>query len=271
MRSNVTLLHCIMFLPACMNENDKPIATTQSFSPQTVRDIHLPAGFQFFKGDDEKFSDWLLSIKLKKDNTVYLFNGERKRNQRAQYAVLDIQIGTKDLVQCADVLMKLRAEYLFANGDHSSIAFTATSGDKISYQQWLKGIRWRLSRNKLVPVQTNIKHNPFSAFMDLVYSYCGTYSLSKQMHAVQDEQSIQPGDAFVQGGFPGHAVLIMAVAKDHSGKKVFMLAQGYMPAQDIHILRNPSDPAGGPWFHADQIETVITPEWTFQRTHLKRW
>ena len=68
------------------------------------------------------------------------------------------------------------------------------------------------------------------------------------MKPVNDSKSIQPGDIFVYGGFPGHAVTVMAVAKNETGKKIFLLSQGYMPAQDIHILKNYNDPDLSPWY-----------------------
>jgi len=45
-----------------------------------------------------------------------------------------------------------------------------------------------------------------------------------------------------------------------------------MPAQDIHIVRNPSDPAGDPWYSIDDIEyELVTPGWTFTKQQLYRW
>ncbi|MDR3713868.1 MAG: DUF4846 domain-containing protein [Puia sp.] len=58
------------------------------------------------------FGEWLRSIPLKKDKTVYLYDGSRKQNQSAQFAVLDISVGKEDLQQCADAVMRLRAGYL---------------------------------------------------------------------------------------------------------------------------------------------------------------
>ena len=39
---------------------------------------------------------------FKKDKTVYLFDGSQKINQQAQFAVLNISVGKKNLQQCAD-------------------------------------------------------------------------------------------------------------------------------------------------------------------------
>src|SRR5262245_27267404 len=52
--------------------------------------IKTPAGFTRITASDDSFNGWLRTILLKKDKTVYLYNGERKRNQAAQFAVIDI-------------------------------------------------------------------------------------------------------------------------------------------------------------------------------------
>jgi hypothetical protein len=111
----------------------------------------------------------------------------------------------------------------------------------------------------------------YNSFMELVFSYCGTYSLSKQLKPVTDIKSIQPGDMFVKAGFPGHAVTVMAVAKNAAGETRFLLSQGYMPAQDIHILKNYSNPELSPWYSVKEIFPLYTPQWQFESGSLMRW
>ncbi len=54
-------------------------------------------------------------------------------------------------------------------------------------------------------------------------------------------------------------------------KKIFLLAQSYMPAQDIHILRNPDDEDLSPWYSVDFGEKLHTPEWIFTKKELCRF
>jgi hypothetical protein len=83
---------------------------------------------------------------------------------------------------------------------------------------------------------------------------------------------IEIGDVFVRGGSPGHAVIVVDLAADKAtGKKVFLLAQSYMPAQDIHVLKNPADPKLSPWYASDFGEILETPEWTFSKGELMRF
>ncbi len=241
----------------------------------TLRGISLPKGFNYVAANDPSYADWLLSLKLKADNTVRLYNGLPKTNQNAQFRVLDINIGKKDLLQCADAVMKLRADYLFGVNKYEEMKFITTSGEELIFSDWLKGKRWKEKGANLVSFKINKEANnlntEYNAFMDIVYSYCGTYSLAKQLNVVKDIDSIQPGDVFVQGGFPGHAVTVMAVAKNDAGQEIFLLSQGYMPAQDNHILKNDRDPVLSPWYDILDIYPLYTPEWIFKTACLKRW
>ena len=95
--------------------------------------------------------------------------------------------------------------------------------------------------------------------------------MSNQLKQVSDINLLQAGDIFIKGGFPGHAVTVMAVAENGRGKKIFLLSQGYMPAQDIHVLKNYADPNLSPWYALSDIYPLYTPEWQFNNGSLKRW
>ena len=84
----------------------------------------MPAGYQRVPASPHSFGAFLREIPLKKSKTVYLYNGQPKINQDAQFAVLDMSIGKKDLQQCADAVMRLRAEYLFAENKNAEIKFS---------------------------------------------------------------------------------------------------------------------------------------------------
>lgn len=274
------LLTVLLFAISSCTDSENNIETNPSDKisvavPENIRGISLPQGFSYVEGSDSAYSDWLLDLKFKKSKVVYLYNGKLKSNQDVQYGVLDIDIGKKDLIQCADAAMKLRADYFFEKHLYDQIKFLTTSGQDISFENWLKGMRWKAQGAKLVSYNihneaSNIQHE-YDSFMDLVFTYCGTWSLSKQLKAVNDNKSLQPGDIFVYGGVPGHAVTVMAVAENDAGKKIFLLSQGYMPAQDIHILKNYADHDLSPWYDLSNLYPLYTPEWQFEKGSLKRW
>ena len=85
-----------------------------------------------------------------------------KPNKTAQYAVIDLPTGNKDLQQCADVVMKLRAEYLFNSEKYNAIAFMDYSG------KWYK---WTGRNNRIA----------FEDYILTVFGWCGSASLEKQL------------------------------------------------------------------------------------------
>lgn len=83
---------------------------------------------------------------------------------------------------------------------------------------------------------------------------------------------MQPGDILLKPGAPGHAVIVVDMAQNNKSEKIYLLAQSYMPAQDIHILKNLSGKPSGPWYALQGNNDVIqTPEWTFYKDQLYGW
>jgi len=212
--------------------------------------IPLPEGYR--RVETAGFGQYLRQVKLKSSRTVFLYNGTPKRNQEAQYAVIDISTGNRDLQQCADAVMRLKAEYLFNIRGFDQISFRDYAGKYHAFHP-------PFSRTR------------FDAYLQKVFGACGSASLSRQLHPVNDFADIRPGDVLIRGGFPGHAVLVMDVAINDNNEKIFLLAQGFMPAQDMHVLLNPAEENGSPWYHANMGPVVYTPEYTFRTNELKRW
>ncbi len=239
-----------------------------------VNRIALPAGYERGKAEKGSLTDWLRHLPLKPPGiAVTLYNGELKYNQSAQYAVVNIDTGKEDLQQCADAVMRLKAEYHFSKKEPAKIHFNFTSGDKAEYSKWVEGYRPVLKGNKVSwqkTSKTDTSYKSFKAYMRQVFMYAGTSSLSQELRSVPVGQ-MQPGDVFIKGGFPGHAVMVLDMAvHTGNGQKIFLLAQSYMPAQDIHILKNPGAQAS-PWYPLNFEGPLETPEWTFQSTELKRF
>ncbi|HYE56150.1 MAG TPA: DUF4846 domain-containing protein [Chitinophagaceae bacterium] len=217
-----------------------------------VSDIPVPDDYKRVPAASGSFASWLRKLPLKQSRTVYLYNGMPKRNQTAQYCVLDIPTGREDLQQCADAVMRLRAEYLFEQERWNELVFRDNAHKAYCY----RGGRQR---------------SGFETYLRTVFAYCGTASLEKQLQPLRSLAAIQPGDVFIKGGFPGHAAIVVDVAINARGEKIFLLAQGFMPAQDMHILKNPGDSGLSPWYKAVENQPVITPEWTFSPRELRRW
>lgn len=205
---------------------------------------------------------------------MHYYSGEEKSNKVAA-AVLIYDVGNKDLQQCADAVMRLRAEYLYKSKQFDLLHFNFTSGFKADYSKWRSGYRISVKGNNVGWVKTTKESESYQSFreyLNIVFTYAGTASLTKELKQISLSQ-MQIGDVFIKGGSPGHAVIVIDMAVNpKTNKKVFMIAQSYMPAQDIHILINQNKPAISPWYDlVDLAAEIETPEWTFDKNQLKRF
>jgi hypothetical protein len=237
--------------------------------------INVPDGFERVRVEADSFGEYLRNLPLKPHGSkVHYYNGEIKRND-AHEAVVDMDIGTKDLQQCADAVIRLRAEYLYGQRQYDKIHFNFTNGFKADYSKWMHGYRIAVSGNNVTWVKTagySTDYEDFRKYLDTVFAYAGTLSLSKELKPAAPED-MRIGDVFIRGGTPGHCVIVVDMAENRdTGEKIFMLAQSYMPAQDIHILKNPRNPELSPWYTIEPEKALLlTPEWTFEWDDLKRF
>lgn len=216
--------------------------TTNPNNYATVGDIPTPSGYERLDPIDNSFATYLRSLPLKEAGSkVQLYTGGESRLQSLAYAVVDMPLLSND-EQCADVCMRLRAEYLFDSGRYKDIHFRSVSGKEMRYSG-------KKSRKA------------FERYMRNVYGAANTYSLKQELPK-RYFPHIQPGDVFVYAAGDhdlerkthskyGHAIMVVDVAVDEKGNKAIMLAEGNTPARDIHILRNWTNPFASPWFYID--------------------
>ncbi|MGR8933995.1 MAG: DUF4846 domain-containing protein [Gammaproteobacteria bacterium] len=272
----ITLTCFLVFYIASLSAGEYPWLETADPDNALAARIAAPFGYRRVPAAAGSFQDWLRHLPLKPGKPdVYLYNGQPKRSQNVHAAVVDIDVGERDLQQCADAVLRLRAEYLYATEHYKVIRFNFTSGDNFAFSRWSQGYRPQLSGRRIAWQKgkaPGVSHASLRKYLDTLFIYAGSASLAKELQPVKDIADLQIGDVFIQGGFPGHAVLVVDMAQNSiTGKKVFLLAQSYMPAQDIHILRNPESRLNSPWYDSGFGETLRTPEWAFTKHDLKRF
>jgi hypothetical protein len=239
---------------------------------KTIKDRFVPPdGFQRTQQNISSFGYYLRNLPLKPSGSlVKYYNGNSKSNHNVYEAVVDLPIGIRDLHQCADAVMRLRADYFYQTKQYDKIHFNFTNGFRVDYSKWRQGYRIAVKGNKTSWVRTakpSDSKETYWSYLEMIFQYAGTASLAKELKSVAISD-IEIGDVFIKGGFPGHAVIVVDMAIK-GNQKSFLLAQSYMPAQELQILKNPK--ASSPWY-SDDFETILeTPEWTFKSTELKRF
>jgi uncharacterized membrane protein YfcA len=218
------------------------------------RRIAPPRGYERKAVLEGSFGAFLRGLPLLPSGAeVHLFDGTLKANQGAHVEVIDIDVGKRDLQQCADAVMRLWAEYLYGIGRASEVCFRSAAGQRLSFDAG--------------------NRTAFRKYLDKVFGKANTASLLAQLALVKNPEDVELGDVFIvpaSGRGYGHAVVVVDLSIGPSGDKVFLLAQSYMPAQQMHVLRNPSEPELSPWYRVP-TQALVTPEWTFPPDSLRRF
>ena len=210
------------------------------WNAKTIGDIPVPAGFSRVEAIAGSYAEFLRCQPLKeKGAKIELFTGGDANYQCLGTAVIDNKLLSND-EQCADVTMHLRAEYLWQQGRYSEICFQDGNRNEMRYTG-------------------GASRKSFEKYMRQVYGMCNTYSVFHETKP-KSINDVQPGDVLVYparcGRRYGHAVIVVDVAKNKSGKVAIMCAEGNTPARSQHIVRN-ANPLKNPWFIFDESDDIF--------------
>lgn len=223
-----------------------------------------PAGFERVPVAADPFAAYLRSLPLRPATAaVRAYDGSllHASGDARIFAVVELDVSPSDLQQCADSVIRLHAEWRWSRGERDAIGYHFVSGAYASFGRYAAGQRPVID-DKRVRWATKAKarsdRRAFRDYLDLVFTYASTISLAREAKKI-DRQSLAAGDFLVLPGGPGHAVLVLDVAQDKDGRRVALLGQGYMPAQDFHVLASQQIDRS-PWFSLDG-DGIDTPFW----------
>ncbi|MCD4749846.1 MAG: DUF4846 domain-containing protein [Thermoanaerobaculales bacterium] len=236
-----------------------------------------PSGTMRVVVGQEEFAAWLRGLPVRLDRTeVVDYVGRRVRAAAAAVVLLDL--GRGDLQQCADMILRLHAEYLWASGHAVDACYHFTSGDLSSHEGWLRGDRFVAQGRGVQRIDGGARpagHAGYRSWLQHLFVYAGTLSLGLDSVMVEVNEPIRPGDFFVTPGSPGHAVIVLDVVQGENGSLFGLIGQGFTPAQELHIIQGAG--AGvldGAWFPLPSSEgdTLDVPTWTpFPRRTCRRF
>lgn len=183
-----------------------------------------------------------------KPGPVLDYRGNPVADQSKAALIVNYDVGNKDLQQCADALIRLRAEYLFSANRYQEILFHFTSGHLYAFDAYCKGVRPVINGAHVnflaLATPCEPSHTALRSYLNIVYTYAGTVSLAKELHGAD---RITVGTVIILPGSPGHCTLVVDEATTQDGEKVYKLAEGYSPAQSIYILRSTAGSGLGLW------------------------
>lgn len=246
------LLACLAQAPSEASEASPP--TPPPTPARTVAEAFPPPeGAVRVDGGD--FGAWLAALPIAPADQRVLTHDGRPVDHQARVIELDMVKG--DLQQCADSAIRVRAEFLKAQGE--PILFHATSGDPLPWARYAGGETPYVVDDR---VQWKAGSGSWESYLRAVFMWAGTASL--EAYDTNPVDTPRPGDLLVEGGFPGHAVLLLDVAT-RDGQTLLLIGEGFMPAQSFHVELGPEE---GWWVWEPGLEL---PHWTLGPDSLRRW
>ena len=253
-----------------------PFVAASDASSTTPLELRFPVPEGGLRADVEpgSFAAWLRVLPLREDrDDVRAWNGDALRRPAAAVAALDV--GRGDLQQCADSALRLHAEWLWASGRADEAAYHFTSGDRSAWVDWRAGERFvidgaHVERQK--GAARGADWATYRAWLQYVFRFAGTRSLRFDTAAVPADRPIAAGDVFVDPGSPGHAVVVLDVMH-RDGRPHALLGQGFMPAEDFHVLTDRAA-VDGVWFPlpVGADDALDSPSWSpFPRSTARRF
>ncbi len=234
-----------------------------------------PAGFTRVTVEPNSYAAWLRGLPVRTDRQhVLAYDG--RRLFRPSAAVIALDVGDRDLQQCADTVIRLHAEYRWHRGQAEKTAYHFTSGDRSSWADWRRGERFRISGSKVERYRGRARSNTWKSWrgwLTHLFRYAGTQSLRHDSKPLGD-RPFAAGDFLVHPGGPGHAVVVLDIAEHTDGRRIALVGQGFMPAEDLHVLQMPGA-LDGVWFTlpAPGDGPMQTPSWPqpFGRAQARRF
>lgn len=230
----------------------------------------VPSGIHSIASSDTESWNYFLQHLPVTTGKILDYRGKPVPDQDKQAGIISFDVGARDLQQCADALMRLRAEFLFARQHYDEIGFHFVSGQYYAWKDYCKGRRPVAKGNTVVfthGASADYTHESLRSYLDLVYTYASTISLAKELKPASD---FAIGTIVIHAGSPGHCFIIIDEARNKEGEKVFKLAEGYTPAQSIYVLRNPEEADTSPWYRLSK-GIISTASYTFTSYQLKKF
>src|SRR5262245_22403398 len=162
--------------------------------------IAAPAGFTRIEVPSGSFAGWLRGLPLAPEGTTLsLYDGRPLLDQSSIAAVLDIDTGTSDLQQCADAIMRLRAEFLYSRGLLGAIGFALLDGQPYPFTAYSRGVTPKLDGDRVQWERAKPRgsaHRDLRGYLDLLFGFAGTQSLARELQPVASFGGAEIGDAF---------------------------------------------------------------------------
>lgn len=237
--------------------------------------IHPPEGYERVYYPEDSFQHYIQNYSLKPFGAkVINYDGKPYGYQSWHVGILEVPVPSNGLQQCADALIRIRAEYLWETDQKDKIGFNFTSGHYCSWENYAEGYRPKINGNNVSFYKTeavDFSKSNFYSYLNLIYMYAGTQSLYNELDEIKNINEIAVGDLLIKPGSPGHVIMVVDKAINSEGKILVIFAQGNTPAQSVHLIKNINGSELNPWFEVEIEQALKIPTYYFKKVKCIRF
>jgi len=227
---------------------------------ERVENIPCPEGFTRISLKENSYSAHIRRLALKSAGTPIIdYRGRRVIKADPTPRVINWERPSA-VQQCADVAIRMRSEYLFANNMNNQISYRSLSGQQIAFTLWCRG-RYSLSEdgrriNYIAGKLRSSNQAQLESYLQYVMSYANSASLARDLKTTGVE-GLEPGDLYIQPhprGRVGHLSIILDACRNSEGRTLYLFGYGFIPAQDFQLPVGPQDG----WFAITEFKKHVS-------------
>jgi len=229
--------------------------TAVATAANVVETFSAPAGYTRVAADSGSFTHYLRQLNILPDTAkVRRFDGSAVTSWPRSVRVLDLPfLFHSDLEQCADVGYRLFSDYARSTGLDSLLHFKLQNGQAIYWNRWKRGkhLRYdaRHDRHITTGASPDSSDGAYLNFLHYLFQWTGSAAMKAYLKPVAEDQ-LQPGDVIVQNttGGMGHVSIIIDKCVNLRGDALYLIANGWTPAQTPFIWKAEEGNGSGYWF-----------------------
>ncbi len=228
--------------------------------------IRTPQGYERVTAEDGSLASFLRTYDLKKSTAVVkTWDGTTSEAVTGSAAVFKLPLEEADLQRSAGSVLRVYAEYFWAQADYESIVFKFSDGFEADYLKWQEGFRIRNDVTGAIWVnggEYDESEENFVDYMQTVLTYTSIDTLKSECNKI-NKSDLTIGDILIQTGDISEVAMVVDECTDEDGKRAYLLAKGGSPAMQFHLVSNPAH-QDDPWYYEEEMTFPLeTSECTF--------
>ncbi len=254
--------------PSATEETPIVVARIDESGMTVSSRINPPMGYTRVRAAENAFASFLRAYPLRAAGAQVALYNEQERQDAKAAAVLDVMLGKKNHEGPAGAMARLIAEYLYAQQNYADISFTIGRNFDFTFDKWRQGKKLNSDATGWTSGGTDSNgEDNFKAYLTNLFVYISMNTLEKDLVRIEDVDSdeIQVGDIFIGNNAQGKKTAVMVAdlcRNDETGEYLMLLVQGGTPAQQLHIVENPTSTALSPWYPCSFATELVTPDVT---------